>query len=374
MKTIAFIDIHPQNPICRSDTSSQWADKDKEDKSVIYLFKQDNGEYTYEKTVDYNLSNELVGIDEFYISIPSTILDFRIVNFPFSDREKIKKVLPIELDNLVLGGSEEIVYDAIIPDGDDSSVNVLVTYTGKNILNQILTSFAGRNIDPRVVTSIDLQTVDKTVKTNGKEGFQKSVAEQLLAPREWNESDRITQAKKEIGKPTINLRTGQFVYTKDAERTGRALKVTVVLGFLLALVIHANILFKTIMIKKETTAIAQEMRVLYSGLFPGEKRTIDELYKLKSHIREVGEKNDILTGVNSLRFLMDLSKGTDLNVVYAEIQIEKGLIKLKGESRSMDEMSKVKTKLSEFLTDVSVSDIKSNAQGKILFTVVAKEK
>jgi len=50
------------------------------------------------------------------------------------------------------------------------------------------------------------------------------------------------------------------------------------------------------------------------------------------------------------------------------------LIKLKGESRSTDELSKVKTKLSEFLSDVSVSDVKPNAQGKILFTVVAKEK
>jgi hypothetical protein len=373
MKTIGFIDIHPQNPIGRSDDSSESADKDRDDKSVIYLFKEANGGYTYDKTLDYHSQDELVGIDEFYVSIPVTLLDFRMVNFPFSDREKIKKVLPIELDNLVLGGSEEIVFDAMIPDGDDSSVDVLVAYTGKNILNQILAELAGRNIDPRVITSIDLQTVDKTLKTNSEEGFQKSVAEQLLVPQEWNESDRIAQAKQEIGKPTVNLRTGQFVYTKDAERTGRALKVTVVLGFLLALVIHANILFKTIMIKKETAAIAQEMRVSYSGLFPGEKRTIDELYQLKSHIREVGEKNDALTGVNSLRFLLDLSKGTELNVVYTEIQIEKGLIKLKGESRSMDEVSKVKTKLSEFLSDVSVSDIKPAAQGKILFTVVAKD-
>ena len=69
-----------------------------------------------------------------------------------------------------------------------------------------------------------------------------------------------------------------------------------------------------------------------------------------------------------------LAGATGVSVVYTEIQIEKGLIKLKGESRSMDEVSKVKTKLSEFLSDVSVSDIKPAAQGKILFTVVAKEK
>ena len=374
MKTIGFIDIHPQNPICRSDTLSPSEELYGEDKSVIYLFKEISGEYTYEDTLDYNALDELADVDEFYLSVPATLLDFRIVNFPFSDREKIKKVLPIELDNLVLGGSEEIVFDTIIPYGDDESVDVLVAYAGKNILNHILTEFAGRNIDPRCITSIDLQAVIEYMSADDGEGFQKSIAERLLVPLKWNESDRIRQAQQEIEKPTINLRTGQFAYTKDTEKTERALKITVLLGFLLALVIHANILFQTIMTKKESAAIAKEMRVSYSSLFPGEKKTIDELYQLKSHIREIGEKNDALTGVDSLQFLLDLSKRADSNVVYTEIQIEKGLIKLKGESRSTDELSKVKTKLSEFLSDVSVSDVKPNAQGKILFTVVAKEK
>jgi hypothetical protein len=373
MKTIGFIDIHPQSPMCRSDASSPPADMYGEDKSVIYFFKDVNGGYNYEKTLDYNSPDELADIDEFYISIPAALLDFRIVNFPFSDREKIKKVLPIELDNLVLGGSDEIVFDTIIPDGDDASVDVLVAYTRKNILNQILTEFAGRNIDPRFITSIDLRAVVTDIKADNGEGFQTSIAERLLIPQQWNESDRITQAKQEIEKPTINLRTGQFVYTKDAEKMGRALKITVLLGFLLALVIHTNILFQTIMTKKEASAIAKEMRISYSSLFPGEKKTIDELYQLKSHIREIGEKHDALAGVDSLQFLMDLSRVTEGTVVYTEIQIEKGLIKLKGESRSMDELSKVKTNLSEFLSDVSVSDVKPVAEGKILFTVVAKE-
>jgi hypothetical protein len=47
-------------------------------------------------------------------------------------------------------------------------------------------------------------------------------------------------------------------------------------------------------------------------------------------------------------------------------------VKLKGEASSTDDLTKIKTKLSEFLSEVSVSDIKPTAQGKILFTVVAK--
>jgi len=374
MKTIGFIDIHPENPVCKPEYSSPSQDMDGEDKSVVYLFKDDNEGYNYIKTLAYDSPDELVDIDDYYISIPVSLLDFRIVTFPFSDKEKIKKALPIELDNLVFGGSEEIIFDTIIPDGGDDSFDVLVAYVGKNILRQILTEFAGRNIDPRCITSIDLQSVMKEIKDDGSDGFRKTLAERLFVQQKWDEADRIAHAKQEIEKPTINLRAGQFVYTKDAEKMGRTLKITVLLGFLLAFVIHANILFQTIMTKKEAAAIAKEMRVSYSGLFPGEKKTIDELYQLKSHIKEIGEKNDTLTGVDSLKLLLGLSKNAESNIVYTEMQIEKGLIKLKGESRSTDELSKVKTKLSEILSDVSVSDVRPVAQGKILFTIVAKEK
>ncbi|MEN6321013.1 MAG: hypothetical protein ABFD82_19935 [Syntrophaceae bacterium] len=374
MKTIGFIDIHPQSPVCKPEYSSPSQDIDGEDKSVIYLFEDDNYGYNYLETLAYNSPDELVDVNDYYISIPASLLDYRIVTFPFSDKEKIKKSLPIELDNLVLGGSEEIIFDTIIPDSSDDSVDVLVAYIGKNILHRILKEFAGRNIDPRCITSIDLQSVTNDINADSSEGFRKTVAERLFVQQKWDEADRIAQAKQEIEKPTINLRTGQFVYTKDAEKMGRTLKITVLLGFLLAFVIHANILFQTIMTKKEAAAIAKEMRISYNSLFPDEKKTIDELYQLKSHIKEIGEKNDTLTGVDSLKLLMDLSNKEENNVVYTEVQIEKGLIKLKGESRSTDELSKVKTKLSEILSDVSVSDVKPVAQGKTLFTIVAKEK
>jgi type II secretory pathway component PulL len=367
MKKIAFIDIHSQSPILGAQSSSHVPGQNEEDRTVIYLFHESSEGYDYEKSLDYTSQTELSEVDEFYVSIPANFFNFRILNLPFSDREKIRKVLPIELDNLVLGGSEEIVFDIIVLGGDDASADVLVVYTEKSALNKILGELAHRNIDPRVVTSIDLQTVGY-----GLGEFPQNIAEQLLIPPLWHESDRITYAQQEILKPSINLRTGQFAYRKDVEKTAKALKITVALGFLLAFVIHANILFQTVMTKKENADIAKEMRVAYSSIFPGEKKIIDELYQLKSHIREIGEKNDALTGVSALQFLAELSKRMESQVVYNDIQIEKGLVKLKGEARSTDDLTKIRAKLSEFLSDVSVSDVKPTAQGKILFTVVAK--
>ena len=135
--------------------------------------------------------------------------------------------------------------------GDDTSVEVLVAYARKEVLNHILTQLARKNIDPRVITSIDLRTVVKTGEGPDQEGFRGSIAEHLIGLQTWDQNQRIIAAENELTKPTINLRIGQFAYKKDAERTGKALRITVILAFLLALVVHASIMFQAIMIKKD---------------------------------------------------------------------------------------------------------------------------
>jgi type II secretory pathway component PulL len=372
VKKVGVIDIHTNSPMCGPHPSSQETKQYEDDQSLIHLFKITGDGYTYETTLDYVSQNNWMDIDEFYVSVPASVLDFRILNFPFSDREKITKAIPLELDNYIISGPEEIIFDSIIMGGDDSSVEALVAYVRKDVLSHILTQLARKNIDPRVITSIDLQTVLKAGEDPAWEGFQTSIAEHLIGIKKWDQNQRIIAAEIELAKPTINLRIGQFAYKKDAERTGKALRITVLLACLLAFGVHASIMFQAIMIKKEIATITSDMRGSYSSLFPGDKKTIDVLNQLKSHIREIEEKSDTLTGIATLQFLMDLSKRRELHTVYTDIQIEKGLIKMKAETSSMDDLSKIEMKLSEFLQDVSISDVKTSAHGKILFTVIAK--
>ena len=372
MKKIGFIDIHPNSPMCGLHPSSQETNQYEDDQSLMHLFNITKDGYTHETTFGYVSQKDWIGIDEFYVSLPAAILDFRILNFPFSDKEKITKAIPLELDNYIMVGSEEIVFDSINLGGDDTSVEVLVAYARKDVLNHVLTQLARKNIDPRVITSIDLQTVVKTGEGPDRQGFRGSIAEHLIGLQKWDQHQRIIAAGKELTEPTINLRIGQFAYRKDAERTGKALRITVILASLLALVVHASIMFQAIMTKKELATTTSDMRGSYSSLFPSDKKTIDVLNQLKSHIRGIEEKNDTLTGIATLQFLMDLSKRRESNTVYTDIQIEKNLIKMKAETSSMDDLSKIKMKLSEFLQDVSISDVKTTAHGKILFTVIAK--
>ncbi len=240
MKKVGVIDIHPNSPMCGPHPSSQETNQYGDDQSLIHLFNITRDGYTYETTLDYVSQKDWMGIDEFYISLPAAILDFRILNFPFSDKEKITKAIPLELDNYIMGGSEEIVFDSINLGGDDTSVEVLVAYARKEVLNHILTQLARKNIDPRVITSIDLQTVVKTGEGPDQEGFRGSIAEHLIGLQKWDQNQRIIAAEQELTKPTINLRIGQFAYRKDAEKTGKALRITSILASLLALVVHAE--------------------------------------------------------------------------------------------------------------------------------------
>jgi len=59
-------------------------------------------------------------------------------------------------------------------------------------------------------------------------------------------------------------------------------------------------------------------------------------------------------------------------VAFNEIVLDKELSTMKGEAPSMDDVDKMKTRLSAPRTDVSVSDIKPLPSGKTLFTVVIK--
>jgi hypothetical protein len=47
---------------------------------------------------------------------------------------------------------------------------------------------------------------------------------------------------------------------------------------------------------------------------------------------------------------------------------------LKGETASLSEVQQVKGKLDNIFDEVNISDSKSSAQGRMLFTITAKEK
>ncbi len=307
-----------------------------------------------------------LGSEECYVSLPLDLLDFRVLELPFSDIKKIKELVPFEIDSLVLGGSGSVVFDACILDKEDGKSRVLVVYISKETLRSILDKLRAAGIDPRAVISLELAHIVSSSTSAA------DVAQKLLSPELLENKDRISTAAAEIKNPTVNLRRGEFEYTVDTEKTRKSLMLSAGLVILLLLVFLADNAMVAVSTKRENDSIRESIRKTYQGLFPGEKKVSDELYQLKAHIKELKDKESSFIGISPLQTLLDVSKAVRSGVSLIEVTTDRDITILRGEAPSMSDVQKTKTELERTFSEVNISDTKPSSQGKTLFSITVK--
>ncbi|SPQ01167.1 conserved hypothetical protein [Candidatus Sulfobium mesophilum] len=307
-----------------------------------------------------------LGSEECYFSLPLSLLDFRILELPFSDIKKIRELLPFEIDNLVLGGSASVVFDACVIDKDEGKAQVLVVYIAKGTLKTILNKLRAAGVDPRVVISLELAHVVSSSASAS------DIAGRLLSPGLLDDNERILTAAAEIKNPTVNLRRGEFAYTADTEKTRKSLLLTAGLVILLLFVFISDNVMLIVSTKRENDSIKESIRKTYQGLFPAEKKITDELYQLKAHIKELKDKESSFVGISPLQTLLDLSNAGRSGVSFIEVTVDRDITILKGEAPSMSDVQKTKTELEKIFSEVNISDTKPSTQGKMLFSISVK--
>jgi len=373
MRRIGFIDLRSKGGGNHLETLPSPEVLGGTEASEVYIFKKAGGKYEFEQSIElpqqpsYPSSiPSLAGIREFYLSLPLKLLNFRILNLPFSEPEKLREIIPFELDSLIMDRVEGVVFDAIVLGSSNGNFDILVAYTNQETLKGILHRLAPLSIDPRLVTCLDLRLLIQS----GVEDF----ALRLLQPMGvgFHSEDRIHAAKQELSTPTINLRIGPLAYIKEAEKAERALRITAILSIFLGLLINVDLVAKTVSARKESSSIRAEMRTQYAILFPKEKNVSDELYFLKSHMKGFQDQKEALIDVDLLQLLMDLSEKNVLGVTFHEVSVDRALITMKGETNSVNEIEKVKTNLGGSLQEISISEMKPSGAGRFLFTMVAK--
>jgi type II secretory pathway component PulL len=324
---------------------------------------KENRKYPLTEKYDFPAYAIAGGFDNVYLSLPASLLNFRVLDTPFSDRERIREVLPFELDGIILGGTDKALFDDIIVGRTESKHQALAVYIEKSVVRNMLAKLNSCGADPVFITSLE---VGKIVKDFSPE--------KLLSPLDLDDNERIALAREEILSPTINLRREEFAYTRDIEKTKRYFKTTAFLVMLIAFVVSAGLLFQIITTKNEIAALKNDMRKKYQELFPQEKNIMNEVYQLKAHMKELSGKEEIFIGVSPLDVLWKLSQIGKTSAVFYETSTDKGNLILKGEAASLSDVQKVKDELGKFFEDVNISDSKTSVQGKMLFTITAKEK
>ncbi|MBI4689804.1 MAG: hypothetical protein HY754_06015, partial [Nitrospirae bacterium] len=242
----------------------------------------------------------------------------------------------------------------------------------KAVLSKIIEGFKRFGIDPRVVTSIELNHMIRDFNP-----------EKLLDPIDMKHEERIDASIKELKANTFNLRRGEFSYTKDTERIKRSLRATAVLGILTLFLVALFFVLKITSAREDIFTQQREMNKIYSDIFPvapgdsprgDDKKTVPNLYQLKARIKEMKDKRERLIGYSPLNLLLDISGVERGTVVFNEIVMDKGSVTLRGEAGSFNDIQKIKEDLTRILSDVNISDSKTSAQGRVLFTIAAQEK
>ncbi|MBI5639756.1 MAG: hypothetical protein HZA17_04955 [Nitrospirae bacterium] len=303
---------------------------------------------------------------ESYLSLPLSLLNFRIIELPFSDKKKIKEIIPLEIEGLILSPPESIVYDSYVLGERNGRFRILIAYVLKDTLGKILEGLRAAGFDPRAVTSVELTEILQTAHS------EDALAGLLTAPPEMASSVRIARAAGEIKNPSFNFRTGELAYTADTEKTRRSLKMTALLFLLLFVVLFADLALTLISVSRQNAAEKDGIRKTYQALFPDEKKISDEVYQLRAHLKEMKDKESSFVGASPLQVLTDLSRSSRPGISLNEITVDTELIVIRGECPSLSDAQKIKNDLEAVFRDVNISDTKASAQNKTLFTITAK--
>ena len=351
---------------------------DLKDQPMLYTFEKSRGSYIKKEALrisvgaDYELGLESApnDIEASYVSVPLSMLSFRTIELPFSDMKRVREVLPFELDNLILGGSGGIVFDAHLLKEREGTYKFLVVCIMKDSLRKLLDAFSRQHIDIKTVTSIDLVSALDAFSS------EDLIADLLMhqSSGSLQDEDRITAAAHEVADPTIDLRRGEFAFTGDTEKARKSLKYTLVFGVLLLLFFLSDLALNSFAMKKESLSIDNEIRRGYTDMFPGERKITSEIYQLKAHLRELKDKEPLFAGISPLQDLLDVTAAGKNGFSFNEIDIENTGLVLKGECRTLSDVQTLRNSLATFFTNVAISDTKPLAQGKTAFTITAKER
>lgn len=342
--------------------------KDREICKYLFTYKKGAYENLDVQSFPFSLENDFPDLiiddkSQVCLSLPISLMNFRVIELPFSEREKLAEVLKYELEGKILDDINEIIFDNVIVEKIDNKYKVLAVYITKQKLISILKKLNSKGIDPYCITSIEVRDI-----------INEFSIDKILNPLSLKTEERINLAKEDLKSPIINLRKDEFVFKKGIEKQKRAIKITALLLILFFSLNFVNFLVNFISLKKETNLIKNDIRKMYQTIFPQEKNIFNEIYQISSHIKELEGKEDVYLGISPLRILLELSRINMNGLIINELVADKINIVIKGEASSLSAIQEYRDKLNGIYSNVNISETKELVNRKMGFTIIIKEK
>ncbi|MDO8426279.1 MAG: type II secretion system protein GspL [Deltaproteobacteria bacterium] len=377
------------------------------------------------------------GFEKILLSLPASELSVRVIGLPFEDRKKIKDILPFELSGLLHLDIEELTVDGMplgggkvlavavekkalreylaIMDGlgadpfwagsalfavpvllDElyggkgvkafiSKDSLIVAEDGKMKFFKPVKRFEGVKLGLAYLGAEDIRVQEayisgwdiKELKALMPEAGKVEGLDLRGYPEEGSTILALSlQLKKGLLAGNINLRSGEFEYTKERLRGRKSLRLTAIAAGVIIMILAGDLYIRYLGLSAELLSYREALRASYTQLFPGEKATGDEEYQLEAKLSALSKEEAVIGGgVSPLKVMESFSKAAAAGnrIILSEIFIGEGRVKAKGEADSFEGANRFREALSKdpLLKDVSLSDVKSKAGGGAFFSVSA---
>lgn len=337
----------------------------------LYIFRKSRGNYSLEDIkslplegeLDQNSISSLVksSFENICLSLPLSFLSLREMNFPFSDRKKIKETIAYELEGSLLGNVNDYCIDHMITGSTESAAKVLAVCIEKKKLREIIDIFSSSGLEPKLITSID-------IRLTGGDSLK------LLEGPIADTAIRAEAARKEVSEKLLNFRQDDLSYKKDIEETRKTLQLSGFLLLILLIMLLTNTMITFTSLKNEQKSLSKKIQSVYQTAFPEDKKVVDAVRQFKGNINTLKKKNAVFGGTPVLEILQSIANLKNRNITLHEFSADENNIAVKGTAASFEEVESFKTALSSSFENAKVSDSSAFADKKINFTITMKEK
>ncbi len=168
----------------------------------------------------------------------------------------------------------------------------------------------------------------------------------------------------------IDLRTGEFTYTRAIQLVRGKLLVTAGLALALVLIVVLGNVFTYLSKDAEAEALQSEIVAIFQESFPNEP-IVDPVQQMNAQVRQMRRGTQGAGGMTVVDMLKNVSAavGPDMKFEIRELHRDASGYRIKGETDSYENIGAIEQKIEavEGIKDVTVSDSKTTAQGAILF-------
>ncbi len=301
-------------------------------KSGAWVFPQDalNKAEGQDEVVKYSSVSDIPGglkADTVVLDLSPSLLDMRIIHLPFSDMEKIREILPYELQRFTLKKTEDLVYDAVLLGKNASDGwDVLVVYLDSDYYNRVMKSLNEKGYDPEIVTSTEIV---RAVQEGNLEQLEELGLEgdELSA---FNTLDSLIANKGKV----FNLRQQMLPFTKEFKELKRSKNTASFLLVVFLFTVLLNVTYGFFEKRAKLERLKTQMVELYKNAFPQGNNPVNPLYQMRAKIKSMKEDLAIARGV-PLGALSEINRKWPDGLRVNELRMDKSGMYLKGEAEDV---------------------------------------